>query len=185
MLGHLSYLLQCPHQVSVSDKSNIFSFVHDFSLLEGEAVISNRDDVFSISVEGLWLEENDWVGVSDRSQEQTFSLNGISGHNDFESRSMSEVCLRRLRVVKCTVADSTPSCPDCKGSAFELTTRTVSILCGLIDNLIEGWEDIVTKLYLCDSGMPGNSQPNSESDNTLLGKRSIENPIDSVALAES
>lgn len=88
-------------------------------------------------------------------------------------------------MVKRTVADSTPSCSDCKGSAFKLTTRTISILCGFIDNLIEGWEDIVTKLYLCDSGMSGNSQPNSKSDNTLLGKRSIEDPIDSVALAES
>ena len=84
-------------------------------------------------------------------------MNGISWDNDFDPRSMCEVGLRRLRMVKRSVTDCAPSCPDCKRSAFELTTRTVSILCRLIDNLIEGWEDIVSKLYLCDSGMTGNS----------------------------
>lgn len=112
MLSHLSYLLQCPHQVSISDKSNILAFVYNFSLLEGETVISNRYDIFCISVECLWLEENDWVGVSNRSEEQTFCLNGISWDDNFKPRSMREVGLRRLRMIKRTVANSTPSCPD-------------------------------------------------------------------------
>ena len=56
---------------------------------------------------------------------------------------------------------------------------------GLIDDLIEGGEDIVAELDLSDGGISSHCQSYRESDDSLLRKRGVEYSIYSVALAET
>jgi hypothetical protein len=97
---------------------------------------------------------------------------------------MGEVGLGRLRVIKSTMSDSTPGSTYCERSAVELSTGSISVLGCLVDYLVEGGEDIVSKLYFGDSGMSCNCKTNGKAKNTLFRKRSVEHPVNTVSFAE-
>lgn len=69
LLGELTNGLEGAHQVSVSDESDVLAFVDHFSLFESQGVVSHWNKGFSVSVEGLGLEEDHGVWVPDGSEQ--------------------------------------------------------------------------------------------------------------------
>jgi len=112
-------------------------------------------------------------------------LNWISRDNNFKSRSMCEICLRRLWVIECSMSNSSPCCSDCKRSTLELSSRSISIFCSLVDYLIKGWENIISELNLCNCCVSSYCKSNSEAQNSLFWKRCIEDSINSISFTES
>ena len=111
-------------------------------------------------------------------------MDGISRDDYFESRSVCKVGLRRLRVIECAMAYCTPGGSDSKSTTLELSSRTIPILGCFIDDLVESWEDVVTKLNFGDSGISGYCCSNSKTKDALFRQRSIEDSINAVFFAE-
>ena len=93
---------------------------------------------------------------------------------------MSEVSLRRLRMVMSTMTDGTVWRTDGKFAAVELVSGPVSKLGSLINNLIEGRENVIRKLHLSDGGCTRGSCTDSETGDTLLREGSVEYAIGSI-----
>lgn len=88
-------------------------------------------------------------------------------------------------MIECAVSDGSPGGPNGERSALELSSRPVSVLGCLVDDLVEGGEDIVAELDLGYRGVSGHCQPDRESDDALLGQRRVEHPVHSVPLAQA
>lgn len=50
LFSHLSYCLKCSHQITIADKSDIFTFIDYFSFFQGQAIISDRNMILCISI---------------------------------------------------------------------------------------------------------------------------------------
>lgn len=51
--------------------------------------------------------------------------------------------------------------------------------------LIEGWEYVISELYLCDCGGAGGGQAYPEARDTLLAERRVEHTFFAVLLLEA
>lgn len=112
-------------------------------------------------------------------------MNWISRNNNFKSRSMSEISLRRLWMIKSTMTNSTPCSSKCKTCTIKLSSWSKSILSSLIDNLIESRENIITELYLSNCSMSYNSKSNSKTCNALFWKWCVKYSIYSILFEKS
>lgn len=83
------------------------------------------------------------------------------------------------------MADCTPGGSDSQGSALKLSSRPISILCCLIDDLVEGWENVVPELYLSNGRVSCNCSPDGEADDSLFCEWGVEYTINSVFLNET
>jgi hypothetical protein len=97
---------------------------------------------------------------------------------------VSEVGLRRLRVVVSSVADGTAWRPNSQFSAVKLIARSISIFSRFVHDLIEGWEDVISELHLSNGGRTCSRHANSEASDTLLGEGRVEDAISAVFLIE-
>lgn len=82
---------------------------------------------------------------------------------------MSKVRLGGLRVIQRTMTYSTPSRPESQLADLELTSRAISVLGSLVDNLVESRENVISELDLSNGRMPHRSDTNRKPCNTLLG----------------
>jgi len=82
------------------------------------------------------------------------------------------------------MADSSVGRADSQRAAVELVARAISKLCSFVHQLIEGWEDVVSKLHLGDGSRASRGVPDSKASDTLLTKRSVEYSVGSVLLVE-
>lgn len=98
---------------------------------------------------------------------------------------MSKICLRRLRVIKCAMPHSPPSCSKSETTTLKLPTRSISIFSSFIHNLIKSWKNIVSKLDLRNCGVASYSHSNCKSCNSLLRERCIENSVYPIFLKQS
>ena len=185
LFTHFSNFLNGPHQVTISDDCYVWAFIDDFSFLQGQFKISVWNIGLSVSIQGFRLKKYDWIGVSNWSQKQSLGLDWVSGNHHFEAWRVTEVSLRRLRVVQGTVANCAPCWSECQFSAFELSSWSVSVFGGFIDNLIKSRENIITKLYFSNGSMSSDGNTDGKSCNTLFRQRGIENSVDTVLLLEA
>ena len=81
---------------------------------------------------------------------------------------MGEVGLWRLRVIAGTMTDSTVGGANREPSTVELVTGAVPKLGGLVDDLIESGEDVISELHLGDGGRTSASSADGEASDTLL-----------------
>ena len=152
--------------------------------MQVQLVVSNRHLIFSVSVKSFWLQEDHGVLVPNTGQKQTLSLLTVPRDDHLKPRGVREVGLRTLGVIVASMANSTARGPDSQTSAIPLISASVPVLGCLVDNLIEGWEDVVSELDLGDSCLSNTRQPNSEASNTLLAKRAVEDSVGSVLFVE-
>ena len=68
---------------------------------------------------------------------------------------------------------------------MEITSRSVTILGSLVDDLIEGGENVVTKLNFSYAGVASDSCPDGEAKDSLFGEGGIEHSVCAVALIEA
>ena len=98
---------------------------------------------------------------------------------------MGEVRLWTLRVVESTVADGAVGGPDRQLTAIKLVTRAIAELGGFVDNLIEGWEDIVSELHFSDRCSTSASCADSEAGDALLRQGSVKDAVSAILLIEA
>ena len=69
-------------------------------------------------------------------------------------------------------------------AALEVVPAAVSQLGRLVNQLVEGGEDVVCELDLGDGEVARRRQANREGDDALLAQRSVENALSSEVLVE-
>jgi len=170
---------------SVTDNGDVCAFLHDLSLSKRNHVVFCGNHLFSDSVQHFGFKEEGRVVRADTRKEQPFSLDGRAGNHDDETGRVRKVSLGRLRVVQSAVPNCPIRRPDRQLAAIELITRSVSEFGGLVHYLVEGWENVVSKLHLGDGGSPGSGSSNRKSSDALLGQGRVEDAISAVLFVEA
>lgn len=88
-------------------------------------------------------------------------------------------------MIEGSVSDCSPGGSNGQRTTLKLTTGPIAILGSFVDDLIKGGENIVGKLNFCDGGMSSDCSSDGESDDALLGERSVKDSIYSILLDES
>ena len=84
-----------------------------------------------------------------QSEYLTFGLDGPSGNDDFDPWSVSEVSFWALTVVQGAVTNGATGRSESEAPIVKKISTPISIFGGLVNNLIEGREDVVCELNLC------------------------------------
>ena len=112
-------------------------------------------------------------------------MDWISRDNNFQSWSMTEIGLGRLGVIKSTMTNSTPGGSKSKFPTLKLSSRSIPVFSGFVDNLIKGWEYIIAKLNFSDGSMPRDSNSNSKPRDSLFREWRIKNSLDPILFNQS
>lgn len=75
--------------------------------------------------------------------------------------------------------------PDGEFSALKHATASVAVLGRLVDDLVEGWEHVVSELQLCDGRGAGDGGADSETGDTLLTQRRVEDAVGAELVLEA
>ncbi len=84
-----------------------------------------------------------------------------------QTRSVTEVSLRRLAVVMGAMTHGTIRCAERQPSNIELPAAAVAVLGRLIYDLIKCGKDVIRKLHLRDGSMPNGCHTNCKTSDTL------------------
>lgn len=161
------------------DNSNISTLTHDLSLTDVNGEVGIEDLLGhgeSLSVENLTLEEDNWIRVTDRSLEETDGILGIIRSNNLETGAGSKPGGETLRVLGTDGSGGTVGSTE-HNRDLDLTTGHVTGLGSRVDDVINGLEGKVHGHELTDGLQTSLSGTNSETGETHLGNRSINNSL--------
>ena len=82
------------------------------------------------------------------------------------------------------VSNSSARSPDGQTADIPVVSTTVSELGGFVHNLIEGREDVVGKLDLCNGGVANRCKADRKPGNSLFTERSVEDSVIAVLLVQ-
>mmetsp|Transcript_19937 Transcript_19937/g.39144 ORF Transcript_19937/g.39144 Transcript_19937/m.39144 type:complete len:357 (+) Transcript_19937:122-1192(+) len=176
-LGHFTSFSKNMHLGTPANDGHIGTRLDNFCLTKGDGIVTYGDVSNRATVQGLGFEEQAWVRVADTGQQKTLGLNRITRNNYLKTGRMGKISFRTLTVVVATMADCTIWSTDGETTTVELVARTVTHLGSFINKLVKGWKDVISELNFGDCGPPRGSVANTETCNTLLTERGIEDAV--------
>jgi len=70
-------------------------------------------------------------------------------------------------VIVSSVTDSSARRSNCELATVKLISGTISVFCRFVDNLIKSWENVVSKLNLCNSTGTSDGSSDTKAGDTL------------------
>mmetsp|Transcript_65882 Transcript_65882/g.176541 ORF Transcript_65882/g.176541 Transcript_65882/m.176541 type:complete len:350 (-) Transcript_65882:82-1131(-) len=176
-LGAVARRLQHPQLRAVAHHGHVAALLQHLGAAQGQREIPRRHLLHGGAVQGLGLQEDDGIGVADAREEETLGLRRRTRNDDNKPRSVSKICLRRLRMIQPSVTDCTVRGTNCKSADVKLSTTSISIFGRLVDNLIEGRKYVICKLNFRNGCCSHGSHANSKSSDSLFTKGRIEHAL--------
>mmetsp|Transcript_147276 Transcript_147276/g.473090 ORF Transcript_147276/g.473090 Transcript_147276/m.473090 type:complete len:570 (+) Transcript_147276:395-2104(+) len=180
--------LQARDLRSPADQRDVGALADGFGLAEGQLVVAHRYVAISVledvPVQHLGLEEQHRIWVTDGCQQEALGLFRTPRNDNLETRAMGKVGFHALAVVHAAVADGRAWRSDDNVSSTAAGIA-VPVLGDLVHDLIEGRENVVRELHLCDGRVSGNGQSDREASDCLLSDRCIHHPALTELFAEA
>lgn len=184
LTGEVRRLLQHAQLRAPPHHGDVRALAHDVRLAQLDGEVAHGHLAHARAVHRLGLEENNRVRVADRREQQALRLARVARNHDFQTRSVAEISLGRLRVVETAVAHSAVGRADRQAADVELVAAAVAVLGCLVDDLVKRREDVVCELNLRDGRVAHSGHSDGEADHSLLGQRRVEHAVRTVLLAK-
>lgn len=164
----------------IGNNSQVLPRPNNFTLSQLYLIRVQRDLLFQFSVQSLRLKKDDWIGVQNRSRQKSLGSNTVSWLDQYQSRGMGKKCLIGLAMPKPPVTNRATGSPYSKASAVPVGAASISELGCLVDQLVEGRENVVVELDLSYGIVTLGGKTYSESGDSLLAQRGVEDSVVSV-----